>query len=347
MDTNNLPPQTSGHLTEKAKEFIAKAQEACNVQNTALAKDILIQCVEECPDFLGGYLGLVDVLLGNPLDPVSGDYESAVKVIANIRAKFGDHPMISERIQKLQIQIQKAKALNESHDRIAALRNKHKGQRCVIVGNGPSLNKMDLSFLKNEFVIGLNRIYLGFDRFEFEPDYLVCVNKFVIEQSAEDLMHLKIPKFISMEGVPYIEASDDLMVINPMHYKDMFSKDPLEGLCIGSTVTYCAMQLAYYLGFETVVLIGVDHYFETKGEAHKLVQSTGDDPNHFDPNYFGKGYKWQLPDLVGSERMYRLADAFFKADRNRVIDATWEGHCDIFDKVDYRNYFKFPDGCTH
>ena len=51
----------------------------------------------------------------------------------------------------------------------------------------------------------------------------------------------------------------------------------------------------------------MDHNFVTQGPANQAVVSQGDDPNHFSPNYFGAGFKWQLPDLEGSERAYRLS----------------------------------------
>jgi len=70
-------------------------------------------------------------------------------------------------------------ALAESNLRLAQYKDKHRGQRCVIIGNGPSLNKMDLSFLKNEITFGMNRIYLLFDKWDFTPTYYVSVNPLV------------------------------------------------------------------------------------------------------------------------------------------------------------------------
>ena len=61
------------------------------------------------------------------------------------------------------------------------------------------------------------------------------------------------------------------------------------------------------MGFSEVYLIGVDHSFDTKGKANQTVVSTGDDPNHFSPEYFGKGFRWQLPDL-DVRNAYRLAN---------------------------------------
>ena len=49
----------------------------------------------------------------------------------------------------------------------------------------------------------------------------------------------------------------------------------------GSTVTYTALQLAYFMGCDPVILIGVDHNFTTPGQPNVTVVSSGDDPNHF------------------------------------------------------------------
>ena len=45
----------------------------------------------------------------------------------------------------------------ESIRKLGALKNSHKGERCFIVGNGPSLKNTDLSLLKNDFTIGFSK----------------------------------------------------------------------------------------------------------------------------------------------------------------------------------------------
>ncbi len=99
------------------------------------------------------------------------------------------------------------------------------------------------------------------------------------------------------------------------------------------------MQIAYYMGFEKVILIGVDHSFETKGKPHTMVVSEGDDPNHFDPCYFGKGFRWQLPDLRTSELAYRIAKYHFENAEREILDATVDGKLQVFPKVDYYQLF--------
>ena len=93
------------------------------------------------------------------------------------------------------------------------------------------------------------------------------------------------------------------------------------------------------MGFEQAILIGVDHSFTSKGKANTTITSDGDDPNHFDPRYFGKGFRWQLPDLDMSEIAYQMAKANYEQDGRQILDATIGGQLTIFDKVDYDSLF--------
>lgn len=61
------------------------------------------------------------------------------------------------------------------------LRDRHRGERCVIVANGPSLNRMALGFLRRESVIGMNKIFLGLPTFGFYPRYYAAVNPKVVQ----------------------------------------------------------------------------------------------------------------------------------------------------------------------
>jgi hypothetical protein len=199
---------------------------------------------------------------------------------------------------------------------------------------------MDLSFLKNEITFGVNRIYLGFEKWDFVPTYYVAINRLVIEQSANQICSIPGTKFISNRGLPYLKPQKDIVFVRTHPYPGVdFSSEATQGLNEGSTVTYAAMQLAYYMGFKTVVLIGVDHHFVTPGVPHTEVISEGDDPNHFHPDYFGKGVKWQLPDLQTSERSYKIALAKFWLDDRIIIDATVEGRCPVFCKKNYKDLF--------
>jgi hypothetical protein len=223
--------------------------------------------------------------------------------------------------------------------RLASLKNTRRGERCFILGNGPSLKQTDLSRLRTEYTIGLNRIYLAFPQMGYQTSYYLSVNDLVVEQCAADIQALKMPRFVSWRARKWLRPEDELYFLYTTYTGPRFATDLRGRLWEGATVTYAALQVAYFLGFSEVVLIGVDHSFATQGKPNTTVVSQGDDPNHFDPGYFGKGFRWQLPDLDTSERSYALARMAYEADGRRVLDATIGGKLQIFPKVAYDSLF--------
>jgi hypothetical protein len=232
----------------------------------------------------------------------------------------------------------------ESMARLAASRDRYQGQRAFIIGNGPSLKQMDMHKLKDEFTFGLNRIYLMFPALGFRTSCLVSVNDLVIEQCKPDLDALSIPRFLSWRAHRFFGASSPASGLPTFLYTTYdgpkFARDARARLWEGATVTYVALQLAFHMGFSQVILIGVDHNFASKGEANRTVVSDGADPNHFSPDYFGKGFRWQLPDLMTSEIGYGMARQAYVAAGREVLDATVGGNLSIFPKVDYNSLFK-------
>jgi len=224
--------------------------------------------------------------------------------------------------------------------RLAALHNSRRGERCFIIGNGPSLRNTDMTRLRGEYTIGMNRIYLMFPDLGFQTSYYLAINDLVIEQCAADIQSLKIPRFVAWRARRWLQPEDDLYFLYTTYTGPKFAFDATGRLWEGATVTYTALQLAFFLGFEQVILIGVDHNFATKGTPNTTVVSQGDDPNHFSPAYFGKGFRWQLPDLETSECAYRLARQAYEKARRQVLDATIGGKLQVFPKVDYDTLFE-------
>ncbi|MBW6467312.1 MAG: DUF115 domain-containing protein [Brevefilum sp.] len=227
----------------------------------------------------------------------------------------------------------------DSMRKLRALKDIHTGERCVIIGNGPSLNQTDVQKIRNEVTFGLNRIYLAWEEWGFSTTYFLSVNDLVIEQCAQEIMALPVPSFISWRARRWLTPQENLHFLYTTYTGPLFAKNVSKRLWEGATVTYTALQLAYHMGFSTVVLIGVDHSFAAKGKPNQTVESQGDDPNHFSPQYFGKGFRWQLPDLETSEMAYRMANQAFVGDNRQVLDATIGGQLQVFPKVDYDQYF--------
>jgi hypothetical protein len=220
----------------------------------------------------------------------------------------------------------------ESIRKLAALKDSHRGERCFIVGNGPSLKV-------GEFSIGFNRIFLAAEELGFSPSCLVSINDLVVEQSVEELKGASLPKFFSWRARKWLPMDEHTCFLYTTYTGPKFSRDLRGRVWEGATVTNVGLQLAYHMGFSQVYLIGVDHSFADKGKPNKTVESKGDDPNHFSAAYFGKGFRWQLPDLEVSEQGYRMARQAFEADGREVCDATIGGKLQVFKKVDFSSLF--------
>jgi hypothetical protein len=163
----------------------------------------------------------------------------------------------------------------------------------------------------------------------------------VIQQCADEIITQPCQKFLpwSMRRILSGDFPKNLAFIQTEGFTPAFCHDARGLMWSGATVTFVAIQLAYHLGFQQVVLIGVDHSFTTQGKPHQAIVSQGNDPNHFAPDYFGKGFKWQLPDLETSEYAYRLARRAFESDGREIVDATIGGKLTVFPKIDYVSLF--------
>ncbi len=231
--------------------------------------------------------------------------------------------------------------------RLAELKDKHRGQRCFIIGNGPSLKQTDLSRLQDELTFGMNRFYLAYPELGFRTSYYLSVNSLVIEQCAADILALPIPKFVSWRshdllipaGAEPVDLPAAPIYLHTTYTGPRFARDARGRLWEGATVTYVALQLAFHMGFQQVVLIGVDHSFNTQGKPNTTIVSQGEDRDHFHAGYFGKGFRWQLPDLDTSERSYTLARRAYQQAGREVLDATVGGKLTVFPKVPYNSLF--------
>jgi len=229
--------------------------------------------------------------------------------------------------------------LSRSQQELTRFKDLHRGQRCFIIGNGPSLNQTNLQLLENEITFGMNRIYLLFPELGFQTSYFVSINTLVLEQCRKDILGLKMPRFITWRARRWFDQKGIYFLDTDYTDPPSFSKDIRGRIFEGSTVTYVALQIAYFMGFEQVILVGIDHSFTTQGEPNETVISKGADLDHFNSNYFGKGFRWQLPDLKASEIGYQLAKSAYESEGRNVLDATIGGKLQVFPKVDYLSLF--------
>jgi GT2 family glycosyltransferase len=226
-------------------------------------------------------------------------------------------------------------AVDYQYDKLLRLKNRFAGRECVLLCNGPSLRDVDFSKLQSRYLIGLNKIYLGTDLIGREPDMLVCVNKKVLEQSVDKFKEMTSLKLLGSRAGMVVEPGPRTFYFNSSDPKaPRFSHDIVKNIHEGWTVTHAALQVAFYVGFRKVIIVGMDHHFpDAAGKPNEAQNMEVADRNHFSPNYFGFGQKWDLPDLENSEISYRAARAAYQADNRLIIDATEAGHCRIFERM--------------
>jgi len=218
-------------------------------------------------------------------------------------------------------------------------RNKHKGERCFIICNGPSLTTSDLAQLKDEITFGTNRIYLA----SFVPTYYAIEDHLVMEDNAAEIDALDCVKFVPDDLAEHLTRHAEYVNMRYEYSEGLpeFSKNLDVEVFSGGTVTYFCLQLAYWMGFSEVYLIGLDHSYVIPDGAeevsHNIYLSNGSDPNHFDAEYFGNGKRFHTPNTKRMEKAYRKAKAAF---RGRVIaNASRKTKLNVFKKVSFDDLF--------
>ncbi len=236
---------------------------------------------------------------------------------------------------------------------LSALKNRFKGKRCFIIGNGPSLNKCDLSLLQNEYTFGVNGIFYKTDEMGFVPTFYMVEDGHVVDDNLEQINDYDCKyKFFPSLYKSKIQNTDNTFFFaadlgfyrgdHPSFCKPRFSKDASNVVYAGQSVTYMNMQLAYYLGFTKVYLIGMDFSYKIResDEARgATLISNEDDVNHFHPDYFGKGKKWHDPKVERVGLNYEFAKKVYEENGKKIYNATIGGKLEIFKRASYNDLF--------
>jgi len=236
--------------------------------------------------------------------------------------------------------------------RLLALRNSFTGNRCFIMGNGPSLNHMNLNLLTYEYVWGSNRCYLLFDRIEWRPKFYVAMDKRVVPDNREQINNLPglLPSTLFFYPVEF-RRKDILRSFSNVYWYDekplrldmnklpegTFSTDAANGVFASFTVTISALQLAVYLGFNPIYLIGCDTSYSRQVSINvddsypdRLTATDNNDRNHFDPGYYGLGKKYHEPHVARMLFHYHEARLVCEASGVNIYNATVGGNLEEY-----------------
>ena len=234
--------------------------------------------------------------------------------------------------------------------------DRHRGERAFVIGNGPSLNNIDMRLLKDEITFGSNRCFLGFDEWGHDFTYWGIEDRLQIERYYEEYesgLSPEITKFVPFDYVCYAHMPNTcffpLQYGNGQVYPDklnfpIFSSHPRQ-LYHGFTITYSLIQLAALMGIKEIYLIGIDHSY---GLGARVVKSKRDATwnaadagiaTHFNSSYTSGKKEFVKPRPVNAETSYACARQWCAYNDVTIKNATPGTHLDVFDQIAYSDLF--------
>ena len=221
----------------------------------------------------------------------------------------------------------------------------YQGQRCFIVGNGPSLNNTDLNKLSDEYTFGCNKISLLYEKRGWNPSFYVMVSSEIHREDwlvetiknvdlgipcflneKNRMLSEKTKKFYSdTDSLPHVYKIDAIGGRKGYPYPDHFwSDNPMKSATKHGTILLTCMQIAVYMGFSEIYLIGCDLGFNG--------------PNcNFDPNYNPGQYDPNGD--VHSHEAHVLAKRMTEKAGVRVYNATVGGNLEVYPRKRFEELF--------
>lgn len=236
---------------------------------------------------------------------------------------------------------------------LAAYKNKYKGRRCFLIGNGPSLQAEDLTLLheKGEITFGFNRIYNIFDRTPWRPTFYISQDEKMLAGCADTVNENEMGvKFIPIQmrwwhGITVRGAQEfriiDQNVEDPRQFG--FSDNIAKGIYNSSTGMYTAAQIAAYMGFSEVYFIGVDHHFRISQNNKGEVVVDNSVKDYFTDKYNEDKDKLFIPNTEKSTLTYVAMKNHCDQRGIRVFNATRGGKLEVFPRVDFDSLFVQKD----
>ncbi len=227
----------------------------------------------------------------------------------------------------------------KERENLKRFKDLYKGKSCFIVGNGPSLRFEDLEKIREKKLIsfGSNYIFKSFDKLKWRPTYYVVLDANfaaanmgnLIEHYSDEITFFQAEEYKG-KTVPkvnyYTSKTPDKM---------SFSEDISNKVFSATTVTYDAIQIAMYMGFSTIYLIGVDcsdgskhFYSNSEIDMTKIENLT-----QLSQNRWNKVYEnWR----AGYSEARKVAEKRGV----RIINATRGGKLEIFERMDFDEVMK-------
>lgn len=236
----------------------------------------------------------------------------------------------------------------QSNDILNEVRNKYEGERCFILGNGPSLSPKDLDALKNEITFASNRIYKIFEQTEWRPTYYVLFDENVAKSEGviEGANRIDCIKFVRAQGyLIYRKLTGTICYLHSWYSrryldKPAFSENLQEGIYSIATVTYTMIQLARWMGFKEIYLLGIDNKY-----AYSILRDGSIVKNEGVISYFAVNNE-NIPELSTASATwecdvaYEYAEKYSRSKNFRIYNATRGGFLEAFERVNLDDVLK-------
>ncbi len=244
------------------------------------------------------------------------------------------------------------------------LKGKYKGKRCFLIANGPSLNQTPLYLLKDEYTIMFNRAGLIIERLNYIPSFYMIadglVGRNIKDEIAYYIDHCKnvfVPDINKGELVKFTEFVPFKDNVLYMYETPKKFSHTLPYMNVGGTVIVSAFQVLMYLGFDEVIVVGNDMNYvvvkdavvltdEKKGAFQNIRSTKDDDPNHFDPRYFGKGKEYHQPTSAIVNKIFSSLDRVaseYEKHGVKIVNAGYNSSVKSFPKMDFYEALGYPE----
>lgn len=244
--------------------------------------------------------------------------------------------------------------------RIKIFENKYYGKRCFIVGNGPSLQISDLEMLKNEITFAANGIYLLYPHTTWRPTFY-CTHDTAFgnrEMATREKISQKISEceagFTSMvlKAFQYRDDFSNLFFLKLLaEYEEensipLFSTDCSEIVYTSTTVTYTMLQLAVYMGFKEIYLLGVDCVYSSekkkdgtiiKNDVKNHQKIIASEDEQYEQKVLETAGAWAQIDLMLDG--YKAAQKYAEGHSIKIYNATRGGKLEVFKRIDFDGLF--------
>ena len=227
------------------------------------------------------------------------------------------------------------------HELFNSMKNSCNKKSCFIIGNGPSLRTTDLDRLKNIDSFGMNEIHKVFSSTTWRPKYYLIMDRYS-KTSPEQLRDVDCEYvFLGDYYCRFNKVLRDDAIRVHQHIgfnEDIFkiSHDISSFVTSSPTVSFIAMQIAAYLGYKEIYLLGFDHNYSFEFASNGSIIRTNSERAHFFEDDIPEDI---IANVRGMQRSYECFRDYAKENRMVVKNATRGGKLQVFERVDFDSLF--------